>query len=127
MKHVALCSLALGSLLFATGNRLLGQELVVNGSFENTSSTFVADPNGEMSLPVSSTAIPGWTVVSGETIWGSDGNIFGPNTPYGSFFLDLTGYHDLAPYGGVTQTLPTVPGTDYRVSVSLGQYEPKHA
>jgi len=33
MKHVALCSLALGSLLFATGNRLLGQELVVNGSF----------------------------------------------------------------------------------------------
>ena len=71
MKPVAILiqSLPVSSLMPACTSRLLAQKLVVNG---------------EMSLQPGSTTIPGWTVVSGETIWGSDGNIFGPNTPYGS-------------------------------------------
>src|SRR5579883_1141472 len=104
---------------------LYGQELVVNGSFENISNTFVPDGNQEMSLPTNSTVIPGWTVVSGELTWGNNSNVFGPQTPYGAYLLDLTGYHDTSPYGGVTQTLSTAPGVDYRVSISLGEYEPK--
>jgi hypothetical protein len=78
-----------------------------------------------MSLTNGSTVIPGWTTVSAELVWGNNANVFGPTTPYGSFFLDLTGYHDAVPYGGVTQMLPTIPGMNYHVSVSLGQYEPK--
>jgi hypothetical protein len=32
----------------------------------------------------------------------------------------LTGYHDRAPYGGVEQSIATVPGNEYQLSLSLG-------
>jgi len=99
------------------------QELIVNGGFENTGGTFAPDVNNIMSLPANSTAIPGWTVVNAEIIWGGNNNPFGPATPYGTLFLDLTGYHDFPPYAGVRQTIVTTNEDHYRLSFSLGTYQ----
>lgn len=91
---------------------------VINGSFEN--GTFTPDGNGLMSLPPGSTAIIGWTTFGGELVWAHVPNPFVANASDGQFWLDLTGYHDAVPYGGVTQTVTTVPGTAYRLSYDLG-------
>lgn len=96
------------------------QELVLNGSFEDPFGSFVADSYGLMALVPASTAIPGWKTTHAELAWVRNGNTFGAESPFGEFFLDLTGYHDRPPYGGVEQVLATVPGEDYSFSLSLG-------
>jgi len=98
-------------------------DLIVNGSFENTQNTFQGDAAGIQSLQPNSTAIPGWTVTSAELAWASNANPFGPTAVDGEYFLDLTGYHDGRPYGGVLQTLATVAGGRYRVSFAVGSYQ----
>lgn len=100
----------------------LPAELIVNGSFENTAGTFVADRNQVMSLLPGSTVIPGWTTTDAELAWLTNGAV-GLVSPAGGFFLDLSGYHDGPPYGGLTQTITTVPGQSYRLSLSLGTYQ----
>jgi len=100
----------------------VAQELIVNGGFEDTGGTFVANVDKLMSLPAGSGVIPGWTTFNAELIWARNDNIYA-QTPFGSFFLDLTGYHDSPPYAGVAQTITTTPGRSYRVSVNLGTYE----
>ncbi len=97
-----------------------GIELLQNGSFENTGGTFTSDGSGGQSLPVGSTKIPGWTVDQGEIVWVFNGSRYGVQTPYGSGLLDLTGYHDSVPYGGVTQDVATSPGERYQLSFALG-------
>jgi hypothetical protein len=93
--------------------------LITNGSFEDTTN-FVADVNDTMSLPVSSTAMPGWTVVNGSLAWIGPTNTFSLTASNGSYFLDLTDYRDAKPYGGVTQTITTVIGGQYRLTFDLG-------
>jgi hypothetical protein len=97
-----------------------GPELIVNGSFENISETFVPDAAGVMSLPVGSATIPGWTTTDAELVWVSNVNTFGAETPFGGHSIELTGYHDRVPYAGVRQTIPTTPDQSYRLSVALG-------
>jgi hypothetical protein len=102
------------------------ENLVENGSFEVTCATaaaFVPDANGIVSLPIGSTGIPGWTTTNAELAWAINGNPFGPRTVDGSLFLDLTGYHDALPFGGVTQMLTTQPNEGYRLRFSLGSDE----
>jgi hypothetical protein len=70
-----------------------------------------------------SALIPGWRVAAAEIAWGVNGNAFGPQSPFGSLFLDLTGYHDRLPYGGVTQTLNTTPNQSYQLTFSLGSHQ----
>ncbi|MBM3878450.1 MAG: DUF642 domain-containing protein [Verrucomicrobia bacterium] len=96
------------------------EELIVNGSFENTAGTFVPDGAVLMSLPAGSSAIPGWRSINAELVWVDNANSFGAVTPHGKFSLELTGYHDRQPYGGVAQTIATLPGENYRLSFSLG-------
>jgi hypothetical protein len=96
------------------------RDLLVNGSFENTSGTFARDGYGLMSLPAGSDTLPGWVTTSAELAWVDNANTFGAGTPFGTHSLDLTGYHDHRPYAGVSQTIPTVPGKNYRLSLSLG-------
>lgn len=97
------------------------EELVVNGSFEMVCPvTFKPDGFGIMPLQPGATDVPGWTTANAELAWGMNENAFGPRTPFGSLFLDLTGYHDAPPYGGVTQLLSTVPGQNYTVSFAIG-------
>jgi hypothetical protein len=101
-------------------NAARGQDLVTNGSFENTPSGFVDNGQGYMVLPSGSSSIPGWTVIGDQITWLLSGSQSFGSTPFGSFFLDLTGTHDNTSYGGVSQMIATTPDQTYTVSVSIG-------
>ena len=91
----------------------------INGGLEAGAYTF--NSQGADSLAVGSTAITGWTTIGGELAVIQDTNGFGISTPFGDKFLDLTGYHDSAPYGGIQQSVGTVLGQSYVVSLYLGE------
>jgi hypothetical protein len=97
--------------------------LLQNGSFENTAGSFVDNGLGWMSLDPGSNVIPGWKTTTAELLWGQNVNIDNITTPFGSFLLDFTGYHNSFPYGGVTQTINTTVGQQYTLSLSLGTYQ----
>ncbi len=109
--------------VFSPDDPLLGDELIVNGSFENATGTFVPDGNGAMVLFPGSQLIPGWRTTTAGLAWVVSPNVYGLQTPFGSHSLDLTGYSDAfsdaRPYGGVAQTIPTLPGQTYRLSLAL--------
>ena len=94
------------------------QNLLTNGSFEQ--GNFVNNGNGAESLAVGATAITGWTVINNELAWDQVGNPYGHPVSDGSFALDLTGYHDSRPYGGVQQILTTTVGQQYALAFDLG-------
>jgi len=98
--------------------------LLQNGSFENTAGTFVNNGLGWQSLNPGSTVIPGWTTTTAELAWGKNGNVSGVATPFESFLVELAGYHNSFPYGGVTQTINTAVGQQYTLSLSLGTFNP---
>ena len=98
----------------------LGRNLLTNGSFE--SGTFVRGPDF-ISLAPGSTAIDGWTTFNAELAWGTTPNSANIIASDGARFLDLTGFHDSSPYGGVTQTVATTIGKRYRLSFDLGTQE----
>lgn len=113
--HVALLLGYFG--LFAVPARA---DFVTNGSFEL--GAFVDPGNGLMSLSLGSTAMTGWTVISAEIIW-TENTVaipYGVSASDGVMFLDLTGYHDNVPYGGVEQTITTTIGQSYEMSFDLG-------
>lgn len=92
--------------------------VLVNGSFESPVSDITP------SLPVGSTFLDGWDVIGAEIAlcvecadFGSAG---GGSASDGQQSLDLTGYHDGLPYGGVQQVFATVPGQAYSVSFDVG-------
>lgn len=96
--------------------------VVTNGSFEDTTN-FVPNSQDTMTLPVGSTAMPGWTVAGGEPLaWIGPTNPFGLTASDGSYFLDLTGYVTGGPpFSGVaSQTIATSPGSTYLLSFDLG-------
>jgi hypothetical protein len=94
--------------------------LLTNGSFENTNNAFVGDANKTDELLSGSAAIPGWTTANAQLAWIENGNPYGISAANGSFFLDLTGYVNASPYGGVTQSFATTIGTQYVVTFDLG-------
>lgn len=96
------------------------QNLITNGGFEDTSNSFVDNGQGVMSLSPGSTTIPGWTITDASILWVKNTNPFGPRTPYGSFFLDLTGFQDNTQFGGVTQRITTAGGEQYALTFGLG-------
>jgi hypothetical protein len=116
MKITVFITLALLSLQTANGQ-------LVNGSLENTGGTFAPNGDGFMELSTGSTALPGWTVVSDSISWLPNANPWGLSTPSGSMFVDLTGAHDDGSFGGISQTIITVPSQTYRLSLSLGSQQ----
>jgi hypothetical protein len=108
----------------AFGSTAARAAILTNGSFEDGNYDDAAASGHVESLPVGSTAITGWTIICGELGWGRNDNAFAPGTATeGNFLLDLTGFHDAAPYGGVTQTIATTPGTAYALGFDLVTYE----
>ena len=75
-----------------------------------------------MDLAVGATDMTGWTVQYARLAWIGPSNPFYLSASDGSYFLDLSGYHDNAPYGGVlqSQTIATIIGTPYRLSFDIG-------
>ena len=113
--------LAAVALALAAAPQAGAATLIVNGGFEDATG-FVADGVGGMWLGAGSTAIPGWTVIASDVTW------FGPN-PYGisgsggsTRFLDLSGYTEGGPFGGVRQTVATAIGATYRLTFDLGSH-----
>jgi hypothetical protein len=94
--------------------------LLTNGSFEN--GAFVNQGNQTMVLPVGSSIITGWTVVGDQLAWINAGNPWGLSAQDGDFFLDFTAYPTGAPFGGIAQTIATIPGEEYELSFYLGSY-----
>lgn len=96
--------------------------LVANGSFE--SGAFGNPPNSYTSLAPGSTDITGWTVFSDQIAWIDNGNSFTLSAQDGAKFLDLQDPGASgAPYGGVTQTIPTTIGQPYRLTFYIGALE----
>lgn len=93
-------------------------DLIVNGSFED--GAFAPPGNATMTLVPGATALQGWEVFNDNVSWIENGNPFGLTAKDGNRFLDLTDYLNGAPYGGIRQTIVTVPGRSYRLSLYLG-------
>jgi len=117
MNKAHLISLAAYALL---GLSAQSQNLLVNGSFE--AGTFNDDGAGRDALAVGSTAITGWIVVTDEVAWINNFNPFGITASEGTNCLDLSGFSDSTPHGGVTltQPVPTTAGQRYRLTFDLG-------
>jgi hypothetical protein len=90
--------------------------LLTNGSFET--------PGVSGQLGVGSTTLTGWTVIN-NGLFSIHSPDFGIIAPDGSYCLDLTGYNEApaaqAPWwGGVEQTIGTVPFAVYTIRFDLG-------
>jgi len=94
--------------------------LVTNGSFEL--GTFTNQGQDTETFTAGSTVMSGWTTTGNFVSWIGPTNPFSLSAQDGSYFLDLTGYHAGAPFGGVTQTIATTPGKQYDLSFYLGSY-----
>lgn len=92
--------------------------LIVNGSFE-TGGTFVNTALGAMQLPGSSTTIAGWTTTGEEIAWVDDTNLDGIFASVGSRHLDLAGFTNVAPAGGIEQSFATTIGQTYAVTFDM--------
>ncbi len=102
-------------------------QLIANGSFElgNFTGTNPTGATGATELFTSSptsTYITGWTVVNAEMAWLRNDNPYSVLVSDGSYTLDLTGYHDASPFGGVSQTIATTAGSVYNLSFDIGAY-----
>jgi hypothetical protein len=96
-------------------------DLLVNGSFENTAN--FSDGGGDVTeLGVGSTAMTGWTVINTDISWIGPTNSFGltASPGGGNFFLDLSGFHNGNPAGGLQQTVSTTIGGIYLLTFQLG-------
>jgi hypothetical protein len=109
---------AAACMLFAAAHA--NANLLTNPSFE--SGAFVNQGNVTMVVPLASTVITGWTVVADQLAWIDAGNPWGLSAEDGTRFLDLTAYPAGPPFGGVTQTIATAPGSAYSLSFFLGSY-----
>ena len=95
--------------------------VLINGSFE--SGSFAPNSQNTMTLNIGATSMTGWTVFNDQIAWiGTPNPFYGLSPTSGSRFLDLTDYAFGIPYGGVRQTVSTVPSAIYRLSFDVGAY-----
>src|SRR5215207_11342085 len=93
---------------------------LINPGFEL--GTFDNDGRGTMILQVGSTDITGWTVVTDELGWITKPNPWSLSAQDGDRFLDLTAYPAGAPFGGIAQTIATIPQHRYELSYFVGSH-----
>ena len=117
--RLAVLAVSIGVALMSGGTAKAN--LLTNGSFENTASTFVNDGQGLMlvSGPAGS-SIPGWTVVANNVHWEVSPNPFGLTPSDGSYYVDLTGVTDNTNFATIQQIFATVSGVQYYVSFDMG-------
>jgi hypothetical protein len=92
--------------------------LLQNGSFEN--GAFVPSEPSSMLLGVGSTTITGWEVIDRGLAWDLTPNPYNLTATDGSYFLDLTGDIDNAPFAGMQQTVATTIGGQYELTFDIG-------
>ena len=99
------------------------QNLITNGSFEqfDAAHPFVVYADDTARYLPGSTGILGWTVTAGTDVaMSGPSNGYGDYASDGGYSLDLTGYDDSNPFGGVSQSIATVAGQHYRLTFDLG-------
>ena len=89
-------------------------ELLTNGSFEL--GAWSDTSLGYMDVPVGSTVITGWTTLDNRVAWAKTPTGDGVLAADGQYSLDLTGFGNLSPNAGVTQTIATVAHAAYTLS-----------
>ena len=101
--------------------------LIVNGGFETAIIPAPRAIDGGTTLSVGATDISSWTVITSTVDWLQNNTptnnsltAWGLLPQHGFRFVDLTGLNAQAPYGGIAQTIFTVPGTLYDLSFYLG-------
>jgi len=106
--------------------------LIANGDFDNLGNAFV-DNNGwsDDRLSPGGTDIPGWTNIAppgappgyADEAWDEPVNGYGvsasPDNGSG-YLVDLTGSTDWKPYGGIGQSIRTLPGRRYKLTFDFG-------
>jgi len=105
------------------GGAAQAQNLITNGSFElfDDAHPFIVYTDDTARYFPGSTGILGWTVTAGTDIaLSGPTNSYGDYASDGSYSLELTGYEDSNPFGGVSQTIATVAGRHYRLTFDLG-------
>jgi hypothetical protein len=117
MKFFSVGAIALALGIFNAGHAHAAN-LLTNGSFEAGTYSFGGD--GGQDLASGSTTITGWTVVTNHVAPITTPNSFSVTAQDGDVSLDLQGYADGSPYGGVQQLLATIPGQDYELSFYIG-------
>ena len=106
--------------------------LVANGDFDNIGNVFVNNGGWSDNLPLpGGTDIPDWDNIAppgappgyAEEAWiepvNGYGDIASPDNGSG-YFVDLTGYTDRKPYGGIGQSIKTLPGHQYKLTFDFG-------
>jgi hypothetical protein len=96
--------------------------IVLNGSFEDLNGQFVNQTCGYMPLGAGSTAIADWTVTpstTGTLVWASSPTCDAFTASNGQFLLDLSGFGASSPNAGLQQSLTTVIGQTYTVTIDL--------
>lgn len=105
-------------LICGSASHAFAQNLLSNGSFE--AGTYMLGTDGATPLGVGNTAITGWTVDNNTIAVIGTPNIYGVTPEDGNVLLDLQGYTDSSPYGGVSQSLTTIPGNQYDLTFWIG-------
>lgn len=105
-------TIALG-LLLGAGAQTAHANLLTNGSFEDPAST------GVPALAVGSTYLTGWTVINDPIAHIPSSTLA---ASLGQYSLDLTGYSDSSPQGGVRQSIATDIGAVYNISFDVGAF-----
>lgn len=116
-----LVGLAIGFLMFGMVG-MANANLIQNGSFELGS--FSGGSHSQplaMEISTGSTAIANWSITGSSLAWEKTG-AFSLTPSDGDFMLDLTGWSDQSPYGGVYQTINTTMGSTYTLSIDLAAY-----
>ncbi len=104
-------------LLACSGTALAGTNLFQNPSFEL--GAFVPNGDNTMVIAPGGSAVTDWQIVNADIAWLSTPNPFGGLAPSdGTKFIDLTSYS--GGFGGIAQTISTVPGLTYRVEFDQG-------
>lgn len=101
------------ALLLGVGAQMAHANLLTNGSFEDPASV------GTPGLGTGSTYLTGWTVINNPIAHIPSSGIVPSN---GQYSLDLTGYDDTSPQGGVSQTIFTAIGAVYNISFDVGAW-----
>lgn len=87
--------------------------IVQNGSFEN--GNFVNTSSNFMQVNPSDTSLSGWTVINEHIAWGLSAIGFPASDGVG--LVDLSGFGAQSPNGSIQQSLTTVLGTEYIISI----------
>ncbi|HEX8222539.1 MAG TPA: hypothetical protein VF605_01840, partial [Allosphingosinicella sp.] len=90
-----------------------GQDILVNGSFEQVNGTGTATANGALY-----TSMPGWTISNSQGVERVPSGTFGTAAADGSYFLDMDGQGGFGSNADISQTIVLATNQSFTLSLS---------